>query len=249
MNLSNRTALITGGSGGIGLGMAEAFHSRGSTVILCGRDEKRLSATANRLPGVVALSCDLANRQQREELAAEVLRRFPKLDILVNNAGIQRYVDLKKDYAELTSGDDEIAVNFVAVVELTALFIEHLLTRPSAAVINISSGLGFMPMLSTPIYNATKAAVHTYSLALREQLKGTPIKVVEIVPPMVDTNLNREGREAAGGKFRGISLASYIPTIIQGLEDDIDCIFHGEGKNLLSRPRLESEKSLLNRGW
>jgi len=82
VNLSNRTALITGGSGGIGLGMAEAFHSRGSTVILCGRDEKRLSATANRLPGVVALSCDLANRQQREELAAEVLRRFPKLDIL-----------------------------------------------------------------------------------------------------------------------------------------------------------------------
>src|SRR5664280_3204240 len=162
-NLSDRTVLITGGCSGIGLGMAEAFHSRGSTVIVCAREEQALSATADRLPGVVALPCDLVDKQQREDLAAEVLRRFPDLDILVNNAGIQRYVDLKKGYAELKSGEDEIAINFVAVVELTALFIGHLLSRRSAAVINVSSGLGFMPMLSTPIYSATKAAVHTYT--------------------------------------------------------------------------------------
>jgi uncharacterized oxidoreductase len=229
--------------------MAEAFHSRGSTVIVCARDEQALSATADRLPGVVALPCDLVDKQQREDLAAEVLRRFPDLDILVNNAGIQRYVDLKKGYAELKSGEDEIAINFVAVVELTALFIGHLLSRRSAAVINVSSGLGFMPMLSTPIYSATKAAVHTYTLVLRQQLTGTSVRVVEIVPPMVDTNLNRAGRDAARAGFRGISAAEYIATAVKRLEDDADVIFHGDGENVLARPRGESENSLLDPSW
>ena len=122
------------------------------------------------------------------------MRRFPDLDILVNNAGIQRYVDLKKGYDELKSGADEIAINFVSVVELTALFIGHLMKRPSAAVINVSSGLGFMPMQSTPIYSATKAAIHTYTLVLRQQLRDTSVRVVEIVPTMVDTGLN--GKDA-----------------------------------------------------
>jgi uncharacterized oxidoreductase len=249
MILSNRTVLVTGGSSGIGLGMAEAFHNRGSTVIVCARDEKNLSVTAERLPGVIALSCDLADEQQRKDLAEDVLHRFPDLDILVNNAGIQRYVDLKKGYAELKSGEDEIAINFVAVVEVTALFIEHLLSKPSAAIINVSSGLGFMPMLSTPIYSATKAAVHTYSLVLRQQLKGTSVRVIEIVPPMVDTNLNREGRDTAGRGFRGISIAKYIPTVVKGLEDEADTIFNGDGTDLLSQPRGESENSLLNPSW
>lgn len=249
MNLSNRTVLVTGGSSGIGLGIAEAFHRRGSTVILCARDEKRLSAAAERLPGIITLCGDLADEQHRKDLAVDVLRRFPDLDILVNNAGIQRYVDLKKGYAELKSGEDEIAVNFIAVVELTALFMEHLLSRPSAAVINVTSGLGFMPMLSTPIYNATKAAVHTYSLVLRQQLKSTSVRVIEIVPPMVDTNLNKEGRDATGGRFRGISLDEYITTVVAGLEDDADIIFHGDGDALLSQPRADSENRLLNPSW
>jgi uncharacterized oxidoreductase len=249
MDLSNRTVLITGGSSGIGLGLAEAFYSRGSTVIVCARDEKGLVAVAARLPGVVTLPCDVADEQQRRDLAAEVLRSFPGLDVLVNNAGVQKYVDLKQGYAELKSGGDEIAVNFVAVVELTALFIEHLLSRPAAAVVNISSGLAFMPMPSTPIYNATKAAVHTYSLVLRQQLKGTSVQVVEIVPPLVDTNLNREGREAAGQKFRGMSVQEYIPTVVKGVEDGVDTIFSSDRADLLTKPRGETESSLLNPSW
>jgi uncharacterized oxidoreductase len=249
MDLSNRTVLITGGSSGIGLGLAEAFHSRGSTVIVCARDPKGLAAVAEKLPGVVALPCDVADEQQRRDLADEVLGRFPDLDILVNNAGIQRYVDLKKGYDAVKSGRDEITVNFVAVVELTALFIEHLLSRPTAAVINIGSGLAFMPMPSTPIYNATKAAVHTYSLVLRQQLKGTSVEVVEIVPPLVDTNLNREARDAAGQKFRGVSVQEYIPTVVKGLEDGVDTIFSSDRADLLAQPRGESETRLLNPSW
>jgi uncharacterized oxidoreductase len=246
MDLSNRTVLITGGSSGIGLGLAEAFHSRGSTVIVCARDQRGLAAVADKLPGVVALSCDVADERQRRDLAEEVPRRFPGLDTLINNAGVQKYVDLKQGYAVVKNGADEITVNFVAVVELTALFIEHLLSRPSAAVINVSSALAFTPMPSTAIYNATKAAVHTYSLVLRQQLKGTSVEVVEIVPPLVDTNLNREGRDAVGQKFRGMSVQEYIPTVVKGLEDDVDTIFSSDKADLLAQPRGVTETRLLD---
>ncbi len=249
MKLSGRTVLVTGGTSGIGLGIAEAFHERGSRVIVCGRDRRRLAAVEEKFPGVTALACDVGDRLQRKNLATEVIRRFPDLDILVNNAGIQRYVDLKKGYDELKSGGDEIAINLVSVVELTALFIGLLMKRPSAAIINVSSGLGFMPMLETPVYSATKAAIHTYTLVLRQQLKDTAVRVVEIVPTMVDTGLNREGRDAAHLKYRGVSLAEYIPTVIRGLENDDEMIFHEDGAKVLSEPRAESESRLLKRSW
>jgi len=245
MKLSDRTVLVTGGTSGIGLGIAEAFHGCGSRVIVCGRNRRRLSEVEEKLPGITAMPCDVGDGLQRKNLAAEALRRFPDLDILVNNAGIQRYVDLKKGYDEFKSGEDEIAINFVSAVELTALFINHLMSMPSAAVINVSSGLGFMPMLSTPIYSATKAAIHTYTLVLRQQLRDTLVKVIEIVPPMVDTGLNRAGRDAAQLKFRGISLSEYIPTIIRGLENDAEMIFYGNGAMVLFEPRDESERRLL----
>ena len=245
MKLSDRTVLVTGGTGGIGLGITEAFHRCGSRVIVCGRDSRRLSAVEEKFPGITAVSCDVGDGRQRKNLAAEVMRRFPDLDILVNNAGIQRYVDLKKGYDQLKSGEDEIAINFVSVVELTALFIGHLMSRPSAAVINVSSGLGFMPMLNTPVYSATKAAIHTYTLVLRQQLRDTSVRVIEIVPPMVDTGLNKEGRDAAHLRFRGISLSEYIPTVIRGLENDAEMIFYGDGATALSESRSESESRLL----
>jgi uncharacterized oxidoreductase len=217
----------------------------GNTVIVCGRNRERLAAVERELPGVTALRCDVGDSDERKKLAREVLRRFPDLDILINNAGIQRYIDLKAGYEELKSGGDEIAINFTSIVELTALLIGHLMERPSAAVVNVSSGLGFMPMQATPIYSATKAAVHVYTLVLRQQLKDTSVRVVEIVPPMVDTNLNKEGRDRAHLKFRGMSVEEYIPTIIKGLEGDSDIIFHGDGVSVLSEPRGESESRLL----
>ena len=249
MEIANRTVLVTGGTSGIGLGIAEAFQKAKSRVIVCGRDREKLEKVKERFPDITGLQCDVGDAGQREKLAAEVLRRFPDLDILVNNAGIQRYIDLKKGRSELKAGEDEIAINFVAVVDLTSLFIGHLLKKPSAAVINVSSGLGFMPMLNTPVYNATKAAIHTYSLVLRQQLKDTSVKVVEIVPTMVDTDLNKTGREAAHVQYRGVSLAEYIPTVIKGLANDADTIFYGGGEKILSEPRGESEKRLLNPSW
>lgn len=249
MDLSEKTVLITGGSSGIGLGLAQAFHDRGSNVILCGRNEETLAAAAESLPGVVTVPCDVADEQQRKDLAADVLGRFPDLDVLVNNAGVQNYIDLKKGYEEFKSGEDEITINFVAVVELTALFIEHLLGRPSAAVVNIGSGLAFMPSPTAPIYCATKAAIHTYSMLLRHQLKDTSVEVVEVIPPLVDTNLNRAGREASGRPFRGVSLDEYLPIVIEGLESGSDTILTAERKDLFSRPRGETENMLLKQSW
>ncbi|MBU1075930.1 MAG: SDR family NAD(P)-dependent oxidoreductase, partial [Spirochaetes bacterium] len=218
----------------------------GSTVIICGRNSGKLEKAEKAIPGITAIRCDVGIAEQREKLAAEVLSRFPDLDILINNAGVQRYIDLKKGIKEVRSGENEVEINFTAPVELTSLLISHFLTRPSAAVINVSSGLGFMPM---PIYNATKAALHTYSLVLRQQLKGTSVKVVEIVPPMVDTDLNKEGRNRAKMKYRGISIAEYIPSVIEGLENDSEIIFHGDAQDILTQPRGESEKKLLEPQW
>jgi len=249
MQLSDRTLLVTGGSGGIGLGIAEAFHRAKSKVIVCGRDREKLAKVEEKYPEITALFCDIGDARQRKNLAEKVLRSFPDLDILVNNAGIQRYIDLKKGYDELHSGEDEIAINFISTVELTALFIGHLMQKTSAAVINVSSGLGFMPMVNTPIYSATKAAIHTYSIVLRQQLKNTSVKVVEIVPPMVDTGLNKSGRDAAQLKFKGISISEYIPTVIKGLECDADIIFHGDGEKMISASRGESENRLLTPSW
>jgi uncharacterized oxidoreductase len=245
MKLSNRTVLITGGTNGIGLGIAEAFQKAGSKVIVCGRDKEKLAAAEKKNPGFTAIACDVGNAQQRQRLASEVLERFPGLDVLVNNAGIQRYLDLKKGYDDLKAGGDEIAVNFVATVELTALFIGHLMKKPSAEVINVGSGLGFTPMTNTPVYSATKAAVHVYSLVLRQQLKDTPVKVIEIIPPMVDTGLNKEGRDAANRKFRGISLAEYLPTVMAGLESGSDTVYHGDGGKIMIETRGESERRYL----
>jgi len=249
MELSNRTVLITGGTSGIGLGLAKAFQQSKSRVIICGRDSEKLKKIKEQLPELTALPCDVGDARQRKALAAEVHSRFPNLDILINNAGIQRYIDLKKGYDELKSGEDEIAINFVSVVELTALFIEHLMKRPSAAIVNVSSGLGFMPMRNTPVYSATKAAIHTYTLVLRQQLKDTSVKVIEIVPPMVDTDLNQTGRAAVQLKFRGVSLSEYIPSVIRGLQNDADMIFQGDGAKILAEPRSKSESSLLNPSW
>ena len=249
MRLSDRTVLVTGGTGGIGLGIAKAFHRSKSRVIVCGRNREKLSMVERELPEITALPCDVGDARQRENLAGEVLSRFPDLDILVNNAGIQRYIDLTKGYDALKSGEDEIEINFVATVELTALFIDHLMKRPAAAIVNVSSGLGFVPMVNTPIYSATKAAIHTYSLVLRQQLKDTPIRVVEIVPPMVDTDLNKAGRDSAHLRFRGISISEYIPTVMKGLENDADMVFHGDGEEIMTQSRGESEGRLLAPSW
>jgi len=220
MKLTGNTVLITGGSMGIGFGLAEALLKRGNTVIICGRRKERLLEAQAKLPGVQIRVCDVADGDARRELAAWATDNFPDLNVLVNNAGVQRNIDLKAGVGEITDGESEIAINLEAPILLTALFIPHLLRQKEAAVINVSSGLVFQPAAGLPIYCATKAALHTYTQLLRQQLTGTGVRVFEAIPPMVDTELNKAGRDKRNLTYRGVKTEEYIPTLMAGLDRD-----------------------------
>lgn len=186
--LSGNTVLLTGGSSGIGLALAERLVKAGNEVIVTGRREALLAEVRAKLPAVTTIVSDAGSAQDRAKLAADVIARFPKLNVLFNNAGIQRKVDLTTPEAwEATR--EEIAINLDGPIHLTALLLPHLLRQSAPAILNVSSGLAFVPLARVPVYCATKAALHSYTQSLRHQLQGTPVRVVEVIPPAVRSNL------------------------------------------------------------
>jgi len=243
MKTRGNTILITGGATGIGFALAEAFAKAGNTVIICGRRENRLKEACARLPGIETLVCDVSKKRDRESLFRWVKNNYPALNVLVNNAGVQKMVDLTKGARDLLEGENEIATNLVAPIHLTALFIPLLSRQKEAAIINVSSGLGFVPIAAMPVYCATKAGVHLFTVSLRHQLKGTSIKVFEIVPPMVDTELGRDTTEEPESGYRGIPPAQVATETMRALRRDEFEILVGEAKDLLSRSRSEPEKA------
>ena len=207
MQLSGNTVLITGGSSGIGYAMAEAFLAAGSTVAVCGRDEGRLRDATARHPELHWRLCDVAREADRKALFEWASAELPTLNVLVNNAGIQRDIDFTGGIEEFLAGENELRVNLEAPIVLCGLFMPLLSCQSRAAIINVSSGLGFMPVSAMPVYCASKAGLHTFTLALRQQLSRTCINVHEVVPPAVDTGLNPAGRARRDRKrveeFRG----------------------------------------------
>jgi uncharacterized oxidoreductase len=197
MKLSANTILITGGASGIGLAFAERFLAAGSEVIICGRREDKLREVQEKHPAFHTRVCDVADENERIELFKWATGEFPNLNVLVNNAGVQRRVNLleTEDWQET---QQEIRINFDAPVHLSRLFIRHLLKQNHPAILNVTSGLSFVPLANVPVYCATKAALHSFTLSLRYQLKDTPIKVVEIIPPAVDTDLGGVGLHTFG---------------------------------------------------
>jgi len=220
VKLGGNTVLITGGSMGIGLGLAEVFLRAGSEVIICGRREERLLEAKGRLPGVHIRVCDVADREEQRRLCDWAVEHFPQLNVLVNNAGIQRDINLAGGAEAILAGDSEIAINLEAPILLAARLIPHLVEQPSAAIMTVSSGLIFRPAAGVPIYCATKAGLHVYSQLLRQQLANTRIQVFELIPPMVDTELNKVGRDARNLTYRGITTEEYIASVVEGLERD-----------------------------
>lgn len=197
MELASRTALITGGASGIGLALAERFLRAGAEVIVCGRRAEKLREAQAKHPGLAVRVCDLAQEPERAALAAWAASEHPRLDLLVNNAGIQRRVRLAQA-AAWEGTREEIAVNLEAPIHLSSLFLPQLLGQERAAIVNVTSGLAFAPLAGVPVYCATKAALHSFTLSLRQQLAGTPVEVIEIVPPAVDTDLGGPGLHTFG---------------------------------------------------
>lgn len=249
MQISGNTILITGGATGIGLALATAFLEKGNTVIICGRRENKLRDALAKHPGLHMRVCDIEQATDREVLYNWSTRQFPTLNILINNAGIQREIDFRKGTQELDSGESEIAINFEGVVHLTALFTPHLLTQPDAAIIQVSSGLAFVPMALAPVYCATKAALHSFSLTLRHQLKGTSVRVFELIPPIVDTELDRGARERRGQRQRGISPDLVAKQTLTGLAKNQYEIAVGQARFLQIGSRLAPKRffGLINR--
>lgn len=190
METSTNTVLITGGATGIGLALAEAFVRRDNQVIICGRRRERLLAAKRQLPELTIRVCDVSKAASRQALVAWATSQFKHLNILVNNAGIQRSIDFRRGVRDLADLDQEVATNLIAPIHLSALLIPHLRRQNHAAIINISSGLAFTPLAAVPVYCATKAAIHSFSLTLRFQLRDTPVRVFEIAPPIVPTGLS-----------------------------------------------------------
>ncbi|CAN5311304.1 SDR family oxidoreductase [soil metagenome] len=189
MKITGNKILITGGSAGIGLGLAERFLKEGNTVIICGRRQAVLDEVKAKFPSLVIYKCDLSKKKERDQLYYHITQEHPDLNVLINNAGIQQWMKLTdEDFFQRTQ--EEIAINIEAPIHLTSLFVN---LQSLQTVINVTSGLAFVPMIKVPVYSATKAFFHSYTLSLRELLKEKNINVIEIIPPALNTDLGGKG--------------------------------------------------------
>ena len=210
------TVLVTGGGSGIGAGLAAAFHARGAQVIIAGRTREKLDAVAARHPGMVAEVVDVANAGQVAALAKRVAAGFPNLDTVVNNAGIQTLFDFtQQEPLDMAALGAEVDVNLKGLIYVANAFLPLLKRQPKARLIHIGSGLGYVPLAAAPVYSATKAGVHSFTVSLRRQLSGGTVKVVEIIPPVVETDLHRG---QARRPPRAMKLEAFVATAMKGLD-------------------------------
>jgi len=189
MKLSGNKILITGGASGIGLGLTQRFMEENNTVLICGRRKELLENISRQFPRVITHPCDLSRTSERVALYEWIAKEHPDLNVLINNAGIQHWMSIADDDF-FSRSQEEITTNVEAPVHLASLFIQ----LPSLdTLINVTSGLSFVPLTKTPIYSATKAFMHSFTLSLRHLLKNKNIEVIEMIPPALNTDLGGKG--------------------------------------------------------
>jgi uncharacterized oxidoreductase len=210
MNITGNTILFTGGASGIGLALALALQAQGNTVIIAGRRKALLDTVTADHPGLIGHVLDVENPSDITAFAAQVTKDHPGLNVLVNNAGIMRAETVTGGSGHLADAEAMIATNLLGPIRLTAALLPLLLGQAQATVINVTSGLAFVPLAATPTYSATKAALHSYTQSLRHQLKGTGVEVLELAPPMVQTDL-MPGQAA---NPHGMPLADYVAEVM-----------------------------------
>lgn len=188
MKLQGNTIFITGGGSGIGRGFAEALHKLGNDVIISGRRKQLLEEVTKQNPGMTFVELDVNDPADVKAASQKLIKQHPNLNVLINNAGIMKMDDAatKMDDQQMVS---QISTNLMGPIRITSEFVEHLKQQPNAAIINVTSGLAFVPLALTAVYSATKAALHSYTMSLRYMLKDSNVKVLEIAPPYVQTDL------------------------------------------------------------
>lgn len=221
MELQNSTVLITGGTSGIGLEFVKQLTKYGACIIITGRDRHKLTETQKQFPKVHIFRSDVSDPEHIRQLYDDVIRQFPELNILINNAGEMRLLDLQDTGKSLENMTREIDTNLSGTIQMVHQFLPHLVNKKSAAIVNVSSGIAFMPFSVAPVYSASKAGVRAYTQALRLQLRGTPIKVFEMIPPGVKTNLQKDWVLPTDSKSSlTMDVDKMVNVAIEGLQKD-----------------------------
>jgi uncharacterized oxidoreductase len=217
MKLEGRTILITGGTSGIGFEMARQLLARGNTVIITGRDQQKLQEAEAALTGVHTFLSDASNPADIHSLRQRIEAEFPACDTLINNAGIMRNLNVNEPRS-LTDVTRELDVNLNGPVQMVQEFLPHLKGRPNSLIVNVSSGLAFIPFPLSPIYSAAKAGIHAFTRCLRVQLMGSSITVVELAPPGVETKLFRGEFATEMRGQKGMPVDVLVAKAIAGIE-------------------------------
>jgi uncharacterized oxidoreductase len=212
MNTTGNTIVITGGGSGIGRGLAEEFHKLGNQVVIAGRRQQTLNEVTTANPGMRSATLDIEDPASIRDFATKVAHDFPALNVVINNAGIMRPENVQSQAYDLAHAEAIVAINLLGPIRLTAALLPLLWRQPRSTIMTVSSGLAFVPMAMTPTYCATKAAIHSYTLSLRHQLKGTTTEVIELIPPYVQTHLM--GRQQAEDP-RAMPLKEFLAEVMQ----------------------------------
>jgi len=230
MQTTGNTIFITGGTSGIGRGLAEAFHKLGNKVIVAGRRKALLDEVASSNPGIDGVELDIGDADEIRRVAAELTAKYPALNVLINNAGIMPFDDAGGAIDD-TLTKKIIDTNLLGPIRLTSALIEHLKAQPRATVIHNTSVLAYVPLATTAVYSATKAALHSYALSQRFMLRDTNVSVQEIAPPWVDTDLIKKS-----GDPRAMPLDIFIEKTMAGLATEAEEVIVDEIRALRDNP-------------
>jgi uncharacterized oxidoreductase len=238
MKLSGNTILITGGSDGIGLELAKELQKRGNTVIITGRNKAKLDKVQKQWPQIHTLVSDAGELAEIQALYKKVTKEYPDLNVLINNAGIMRELNFHDESISIDSLTEEIDINLKGPIRMVKQFLPHLKKKATAAIMNVSSGLAFVPLPTSPVYCATKAGLHSFTLSLRVQLKNTKVLVFELAPPATETQLLSKMTAEDRKGVNVMSVENMVATAISGMEQDKFEIRPGQSNQLKMMSRL-----------
>ncbi len=237
MELKNSTVLITGGTSGIGFEFVKQLSTQGvAKIIITGRNIAKLDEVKKQFPQIQYFQSDVSKPKDIEQLFQQVTQQFPELNIIINNAGIMRNMNLQDTSMDLENITREIDINLSGTIRMVHQFLPYLKTKQSAAIINISSGLAFIPFPASPVYSAAKSGVHAYTRVLRLQLKNTSVKVFELAPPGTETPLMNDF-EGMVDENQNMKVDKMVSIAIDGIKKD----------KLEIRPGLSNVLKLMSR--